>query len=884
MKTTEIRRRFLEYFAARGHEIMPSSSLVPGNDATLLFTNSGMVQFKDVFLGLTPRETPRAVTAQRCVRAGGKHNDLENVGYTARHHTFFEMLGNFSFGDYFKAEAIQHAWQLLTEEFNLPRDRLWVTVYEEDDEAERIWLNDIGVPKKRLRRIGATDNFWAMGDTGPCGPCSEIFYDHGAGVSGGPPGSKTADGDRFVEIWNLVFMQYERAADGALTPLPKPSVDTGMGLERIAAVLQGVQSNYDIDLFRHLIKQVAATVCSDGGGDIAQQQSLRVIADHIRSTAFLLVDGVTPSNEGRGYVLRRIIRRAVRHGYQLGRREPFMHLLVEPLIVEMGDAGAELAQQRQSVERALLRENEKFVETLEQGLQLLDREIADTRGKVIAGEAVFRLYDTYGFPPDLTADVAREHNLTIDTDAFDRAMNAQRTRARAAGKFSRDKALRVADADATEFIGHQTTRGDAEVIALFVEQDNGGQDGDEQDDAKQNDGAQAVQQLQAGQRGVVVLQRTPFYAESGGQVGDCGELRGASSNFAVDDTQYLANRVIGHIGAVQRGAIAIGDAFEARVAKSARRDCANNHSATHLLHAALKKVLGAHVQQKGSLVAPARLRFDFAHGEAVGATQLREVEQLVNQHIRANHAVAVNTMELEKAKADGAEALFGEKYDKRVRVVRMGEFSFELCGGTHVGGTGEIGFFKITGESAVAAGVRRIEAVSGAGAERWVAQQLTLLAQTAGLLKTAAIDAPQRIESLLDAQQTLRQKIESLQGQLAGGNDAKMFEVNGVHLAVLTCEDVDAKLLRRAADGLRQKLGSGVALVIGASDKTGLIAAVTSDLTKRYSARELINALLPMIDGRGGGKAELAQGGGAKPCAPETIEQAARQWLTDATQ
>ena len=884
MKTTEIRRRFLEYFAVRGHEIMPSSSLVPGNDATLLFTNSGMVQFKDVFLGLTPRETPRAVTAQRCVRAGGKHNDLENVGYTARHHTFFEMLGNFSFGDYFKAEAIQHAWQLLTEEFNLPRDRLWVTVYEEDDEAERIWLNDIGVPKKRLRRIGANDNFWAMGDTGPCGPCSEIFYDHGAKVQGGPPGSKTADGDRFVEIWNLVFMQYERAADGALTPLPKPSVDTGMGLERIAAVLQGVQSNYDIDLFRHLIKQVAATVCSDGGGDIAQQQSLRVIADHIRSTAFLLVDGVTPSNEGRGYVLRRIIRRAVRHGYQLGRREPFMHLLVEPLIVEMGDAGAELAQQRQSVERALLRENEKFVETLEQGLQLLDREIADTRGKVIAGEAVFRLYDTYGFPPDLTADVAREHNLTIDTDAFDRAMNAQRTRARAAGKFSRDKTLRVADADATEFIGHQTTRGDAEVIALFVEQDNGGQDGGEQDDAKQNDGAQAVQQLQAGQRGVVVLQRTPFYAESGGQVGDCGELRGASSNFAVDDTQYLANRVIGHIGAVQRGAIAIGDAFEARVAKSARRDCANNHSATHLLHAALKKVLGAHVQQKGSLVTPARLRFDFAHGEAVGATQLREVEQLVNQHIRANHAVAVNTMELEKAKADGAEALFGEKYDKRVRVVRMGEFSFELCGGTHVGGTGEIGFFKITGESAVAAGVRRIEAVSGAGAERWVTQQLTLLAQTAGLLKTSAIDAPQRIESLLDAQQTLRQKIESLQGQLAGGNDAKMFEVNGVHLAVLTCDDVDAKLLRRAADGLRQKLGSGVALVIGASDKTGLIAAVTSDLTKRYSARELINALLPMIDGRGGGKAELAQGGGAKPCAPEAIEQAARQWLTDATQ
>ena len=884
MKTTEIRRRFLEYFAVRGHEIMPSSSLVPGNDATLLFTNSGMVQFKDVFLGLTPRETPRAVTAQRCVRAGGKHNDLENVGYTARHHTFFEMLGNFSFGDYFKAEAIQHAWQLLTEEFNLPRDRLWVTVYEEDDEAERIWLNDIGVPKKRLRRIGANDNFWAMGDTGPCGPCSEIFYDHGAKVQGGPPGSKTADGDRFVEIWNLVFMQYERAADGALTPLPKPSVDTGMGLERIAAVLQGVQSNYDIDLFRHLIKQVAATVCSDGGGDIAQQQSLRVIADHIRSTAFLLVDGVTPSNEGRGYVLRRIIRRAVRHGYQLGRREPFMHLLVEPLIVEMGDAGAELAQQRQSVERALLRENEKFVETLEQGLQLLDREIADTRGKVIAGEAVFRLYDTYGFPPDLTADVAREHNLTIDTDAFDRAMNAQRTRARAAGKFSRDKTLRVADADATEFIGHQTTHGDAEVIALFVEQDNGGQDGGEQDDAKQNDGAQAVQQLQAGQRGVVVLQCTPFYAESGGQVGDCGELRGASSNFAVDDTQYLANRVIGHIGAVQRGAIAIGDAFEARVAKSARRDCANNHSATHLLHAALKKVLGAHVQQKGSLVAPARLRFDFAHGEAVGATQLREVEQLVNQHIRANHAVAVNTMELEKAKADGAEALFGEKYDKRVRVVRMGEFSFELCGGTHVGGTGEIGFFKITGESAVAAGVRRIEAVSGAGAESWVTQQLTLLAQTAGLLKTSAIDAPQRIESLLDAQQTLRQKIESLQGQLAGGNDAKMFEVNGVHLAVLTCDDVDAKLLRRAADGLRQKLGSGVALVIGASDKTGLIAAVTSDLTKRYSARELINALLPMIDGRGGGKAELAQGGGAKPCAPAAIEQAARQWLTDATQ
>lgn len=879
MKTTEIRKRFLGYFADRGHEVVPGGSLVPGNDPTLLFTNSGMVQFKDVFLGGQSRDHPRAVTAQRCVRAGGKHNDLENVGYTARHHTFFEMLGNFSFGDYFKAEAIAYAWELLTGEFALPPERLWVTVFEDDDEAARIWLNDIGVSPSRFSRVGAHDNFWSMGETGPCGPCSEVFYDHGPEVAGGPPGSAEQEGDRFVEIWNLVFMQFNRDGDGQLAPLPKPSVDTGMGLERIAAVLQGVRSNYEIDLFRNLIGAAADALAVSE----PDSKSLRVIADHIRSTAFLIVDGVIPSNEGRGYVLRRIIRRAARHGYQLGCRAPFMHKLVRPLIAGMGDAYPELAANRKPVEQMLERENEKFNETLEQGLKILDREIAGLSGAMIPGEVAFRLYDTFGFPVDLTADVAREHALGVDIAGFEQAMAAQRARARAASRFGDTVRGGVDGVDgvdgitATRFLGYHALQSEVTVLALFAQ-------AEESPQPDQTPGQTPSDTLNQGRRGMIITDRTPFYAESGGQIGDRGEIRFADGVFAVEDTQYLANKVIAHIGTVADGQIAKGARGEARVAADARRECAGNHSATHLLHAALKAVLGAHVRQSGSLVEPQRLRFDFSHFEAVGAANLAAIEQLVNRNIRANAPVATEVMDLEQAKADGAEALFGEKYDRQVRVVRMGEFSFELCGGTHVARSGDIGAFKIVSESGIAAGVRRIEALTGARAGQWIARRLALLDDAAAALKATPERVSQRLQTLLDGQRQQQKLIQSLQAQVgAGGAEANPAEeINGVKVVAIRRDEADAKAMRALVDYWKNKLGSGIVLVAGVNDdKVTLIAGVTRDLAARYHAGRLIEALAPLVEGRGGGKPELAQGGGGKVEAVAQVMDAMRRWVAE---
>ncbi|SVA30497.1 uncharacterized protein METZ01_LOCUS83351, partial [marine metagenome] len=693
MKTRDIRARFLDFFEGHGHEVVPSSSLVPHGDPTLLFTNAGMVQFKDVFLGQAKRNCPRAVTDQRCVRAGGKHNDLENVGYTARHHTFFEMLGNFSFGDYFKREAIGYAWELLTEDFGLPEDKLWVTVFEEDDEAAGIWLDEIGVPKKRFSRVGVSDNFWAMGDTGPCGPCSEIFYDHGSEVSGGPPGSPDADGDRYVEIWNLVFMQFNRDGAGIDSPLPKPSVDTGMGIERLAAVLQGVHSNYEIDLFTALIEATANVLETD---DLTSQ-SLKVIADHIRSTSFLIADGVTPSNEGRGYVLRRIIRRAIRHGYQLGQREPFLHRLVDPLVEQMGEAYPEIVQEKERVERALSQEGERFLDTLDQGIRMLDQEISSLVGSVIPGETVFRLYDTYGFPADLTADVAREHGLTLDMSGFDRAMNDQRERARAASQFQMGEITEVSIKDSTEFLGYEEHESSGQVLAIL--RDN-----------------QEVDALSPGEDGFVILDRTPFYAESGGQVGDQGRMKADGLVFEVTDTRYLAHKVIAHVGTLREGVFHVGDRVHASVNSVARSATANNHSATHLLHSALREIIGTHVEQKGSLVEPNRLRFDFSHGEAVDPILLDDVERRVNEEIRSNREVVTRRMKIDEARTAGAAALFGEKYDDVVRVVGMGDYSLELCGGTHVKRTGDIGAFRVVSESGIAAGVRRIEALTGEGA------------------------------------------------------------------------------------------------------------------------------------------------------------------------
>jgi alanyl-tRNA synthetase len=849
LSAADVRRAFLEFFRERGHTVVPSSPLVPGNDPTLLFTNAGMVQFKDVFLGKERRDYVRATSSQRCVRAGGKHNDLENVGYTARHHTFFEMLGNFSFGDYFKRDAIRFAWDFLTGTLGLDPARLWVTVYRDDAEAAAIWLKEIGVPPERFSRLGEKSNFWAMGDTGPCGPCTEIFYDHGPQIPGGPPGSPDEDGDRYVEIWNLVFMQYDRSSEGTLTPLPKPSVDTGMGLERISAVMQGVHSNYDIDLFRNIIRAAAELA---GTQDLASS-SLRVIADHIRACTFLIVDGVLPSNEGRGYVLRRIIRRAIRHGYKLGIQEPFFYKLVPVLEQEMGAAYPELTRGRSHAERVLKQEEERFAETLANGMTLLETAIRNVQGKVIDGPTVFKLYDTYGFPADLTADIARERGLSIDQAGFDVAMEEQRRRSQDASKFGVDLRGGASIDSRTLFQGYEGLEAQGHVVALL------------------KSGA-SVESLSAGEQGEVVLDRTPFYAESGGQVGDAGELGGSGNLFLVEDTQKRG-AAHSHRGRVAEGSIRVGDTLDARVNGERRRAIALNHSATHLLHAALRKVLGTHVQQKGSLVAPDRLRFDFSHFEAITAEELREIERLVNSQIRLNSAADTEVMDYEGAVAAGAMALFGEKYEKDVRVLRMGDFSMELCGGTHVGRTGDIGFFKITSEGGVAAGVRRIEALTGEAALEYVEQNDALLKDVASLVRGSREDLKEKVRDALDRVRQMEREIRTLKDRLASGQGVDLasgaVDVKGVKVVATKIEGADAGALRSAVDQLKDKLKSAVVVLASVENasKVVLVAGVTADQTGRIKAGELVGAIAAQIGGRGGGRPDFAQAGGSNPAA-----------------
>ena len=855
--TAEIRQAFLDFFHSKGHQVVASSSLVPHNDPTLLFTNAGMNQFKDVFLGLDKRNYSRATTSQRCVRAGGKHNDLENVGYTARHHTFFEMLGNFSFGDYFKHDAIQFAWELLTSEkwFALPKERLWVTVYESDDEAYEIWEKEVGIPRERIIRIGdnkgapyASDNFWQMGDTGPCGPCTEIFYDHGDHIWGGPPGSPEEDGDRYIEIWNIVFMQFNRQADGTMEPLPKPSVDTGMGLERIAAVLQHVNSNYDIDLFRTLIQAVAKVT---GATDLSNK-SLRVIADHIRSCAFLIADGVMPSNENRGYVLRRIIRRAVRHGNMLGAKETFFYKLVGPLIDVMGSAGEDLKRQQAQVEQVLKTEEEQFARTLERGLALLDEELAKLSGDTLDGETAFRLYDTYGFPVDLTADVCRERNIKVDEAGFEAAMEEQRRRAREASGFGADYNAMIRVDSASEFKGYDHLELNGKVTALFVD-------------------GKAVDAINAGQEAVVVLDQTPFYAESGGQVGDKGELKGANFSFAVEDTQKYG-QAIGHIGKLAAGSLKVGDAVQADVDEARRARIRLNHSATHLMHAALRQVLGTHVSQKGSLVNDKVLRFDFSHNEAMKPEEIRAVEDLVNAQIRRNLPIETNIMDLEAAKAKGAMALFGEKYDERVRVLSMGDFSTELCGGTHASRTGDIGLFRIISESGTAAGVRRIEAVTGEGAITTVHADSDRLSEVAHLLKGDSNNLADKVRSVLERTRQLEKELQQLKEQAAAQESAnlssKAIDVNGVKLLVSELSGVEPKMLRTMVDDLKNQLGSTIiVLATVVEGKVSLIAGVSKDVTDRVKAGELIGMVAQQVGGKGGGRPDMAQAGGTDAAA-----------------
>jgi len=843
----ELRRAFLEFFRARGHAVVASSPLIPANDPTLLFTNAGMVQFKEVFLGKEKRDYVRAASSQRCVRAGGKHNDLENVGYTARHLTFFEMLGNFSFGDYFKRDAIRFAWEFVTGELKLDPQRLWVTVYRDDDAAARIWLEDIGVPAERLARLGEKSNFWAMGDTGPCGPCSEIFYDHGPTIAGGPPGSPDEDGDRYVEIWNLVFMQYDRSSDGKLTPLPKPSVDTGMGLERICAVMQGAHSVYGIDLFRKLIAAVSALV----PGTVSEMSSLNVIADHIRSCTFLIVDGVVPSNEGRGYVLRRIIRRAIRHGYKLGIKPPFFYQLVPVLEREMGAAYPELTRSRTHVERVLRQEEERFAETLATGMELLEAAIGKLSGKVIDGATVFKLYDTYGFPADLTADIARERGLTIDQAGFDAAMQAQRERARAASRFGSDGRA-VAQIDArTLFQGYEGLDANGRVVALL------------------KNGA-SVEVLAAGERGEVVLDRTPFYAEAGGQVGDIGELAAPGVRFGVEDTQKRG-AAHAHIGVVAEGSIRLGDELTGHVDGVRRQATALNHTATHLLHAALRQVLGTHVQQKGSLVAPDRLRFDFSHMEAVSPEELTSIEHLVNAEIRRNAPAETAVMGYEQAVASGAMALFGEKYDADVRVLKVGDFSLELCGGTHVQRAGDIGLFKIVSEGGVAAGVRRIEALTGEGALTYIERSESLLRDVAGLVRGSRDDAIEKVRDALEKIRALERENRTLKDRLASGAGgdlaASAQDVQGIKVLAAKVDGADAGSLRTAVDQLKSRLKSAVVVLASVENpsKITLVAGVTTDLTARVKAGELIGSIASRVGGRGGGRADFAQAGGTNP-------------------
>lgn len=860
-----LRQAFLDYFASKQHTIVPSSPLVPANDPTLLFTNAGMVQFKETFLGLESRDYCRATTCQRCVRAGGKHNDLENVGYTARHHTFFEMLGNFSFGDYFKTEAIHFAWEFLTQVLHLPPEKLWVTVYEKDDEAADIWLNQLKVDKNRFSRCGESSNFWMMGDTGPCGPCSEIFYDHGEHVFGGPPGSPDEDGDRYIEIWNLVFMQYNRDVQGNLTPLPKPSVDTGMGLERLAAVLQGVHSNYEIDLFQHLLQAVAQLA---GITDLTNS-SLRVVADHIRACAFLIVDGVIPSNEGRGYVLRRIIRRAIRHGHKLGLRDAFFHRLVDALDKEMGDAYPELRQQKSLAIRILQQEEIRFAETLDHGLHLLTQTISELKGQEIPGEVVFKLYDTYGFPTDLTADIAREHRLTLDMAGFEQHMNEQRERARAASQFEGHWDNTEIQTDCqTTFTGYDQTTENGEVIALFYE-------------------GKSVDGLQIGQQGQIILSKTAFYAESGGQVGDTGQLLHDQTQFTVMNTQKMGKAIV-HIGQLVKGDIKVGDTLFTEIDRIKRQATARNHSATHLMHAALRKVLGDHVKQKGSLVDAERLRFDFAHFEPMTAEQITTVEHIVNTQILSNTTVNTQVMDLEQAMQSGAMALFGEKYEAKVRVLSMGtdNFSVELCGGTHTQRTGDIGLFKIIAETGVAAGVRRIEAITGTRALTWIMNADNTLIHIAHLLKTNKDNVLDRCNHMVEQNRQLEKEVARLQAKLASsqGSDliSQAIEINGVKLLVAQLDNIEVKQLRDMLDQLKNKLGSGIiVLATVKEDKVSLIAGVTADLTKRFKAGELVNYVAQQVGGKGGGRPDMAQAGGSDPSQLAAALASVSSWLSN---
>ena len=871
MSATEVRRAFLEFFRERGHKVVPSSSLVPGSDPTLLFTNAGMVQFKDLFLGKEQRDYKRAATSQRCVRAGGKHNDLENVGYTARHHTFFEMLGNFSFGDYFKRDAILFAWEFVTERLRLDPERLHVTVFRDDDEAASLWVSEAGVPAERVTRMSEKSNFWAMGDTGPCGPCTEIFYDHGPGVQGGPPGSPDEDGDRYVEIWNLVFMQYERSADGTLTPLPKPSVDTGAGLERLAAVMQGVHSNYDIDLFRELLQAAAAATASSAAAVDLASPSLRVIADHIRACSFLISDGVVPSNEGRGYVLRRIVRRAVRHGYKLGQSQAFFYKLVPVLARVMGDAYPELRQREAQIARVLRAEEEQFALTLTKGMAVLEAAIAEemqvrldsahfavnrTVPITLGGELIFKLHDTYGFPPDLTADIARERDLQVDMPGYEREMELQRERARAASKFSVD--LRAGDSiDAnSEFHGYDTLECDGKVVALRRE-------------------GKLVQSLQPGESGEAVLAHTPFYGESGGQVGDTGEITGvAGARFAVADTQKLGKAIV-HIGALVGGPLKVGDAVKARVDAARRGAIRLNHSATHLLHAALRQVLGVHVTQKGSLVAPDRLRFDFSHFRPVSADELARIERLVNAEIRANAQAQTRLMEYDQAVAAGAMALFGEKYEREVRVLNFGAFSTELCGGTHVGRTGDIGLFRVVSEAGVAAGVRRIEAATGEGALEAVAKSEAVLRDVATLVRATRDELADKVREALERIRAQEREIRALKDKLASGQGTDLaagaVDVAGTKVIAARVDGADGGSLRAAVDQLKGQLGSAIIVLAAVESPTKviLVAGVTADRTGKIKAGELVGAVAAQIGGKGGGRPDFAQAGGNNPAALE---------------
>ncbi len=856
---SELRQAFLDYFKSKGHHIVPSSPLVPANDPTLLFTNAGMVQFKETFLGIEERSYNRATSCQRCVRAGGKHNDLENVGYTARHHTFFEMLGNFSFGDYFKAEAIEFAWEFLTVVLKLPPEKLWITVYKDDDETADIWLNTLKIDPKHFSRCGEKDNFWSMGDTGPCGPCSEIFYDHGPTITGGPPGSPDEDGDRYIEIWNLVFMQYNRDSQGNLTPLPKPSVDTGMGLERLAAVIQGVHSNYEIDLFQALIKAAGKLA---GCGD---NNSLRVIADHIRACAFLVLDGIVPSNEGRGYVLRRIIRRAVRHGHKLGLRQPFFFRLVQALDEEMGAAYPELSKNQALIERILKQEEERFEETLDRGMGLLEQAISDLQTKIIPGDIVFKLYDTYGFPTDLTADIARERGLSLDMAGFETEMAQQRARSGATTQFEMDMSSQAQQIDyKTKFTGYDNLQDESVVVALFYE-------------------GEAVDSLSTGQQGQVILEHTPFYAESGGQVGDKGVLMQGEIVFQVKDTQKMG-KAHAHLGELTGGSIKIGDKLLAKIDLEARQATARNHTATHLLHAALQQILGEHVKQKGSLVNPERLRFDFSHFEPISSEQLAQIERLVNQQILLNTPVKTRLMDLEDAMNSGAMALFGEKYDEQVRVLSIGDFSTELCGGTHVHYAGDIGLLKIVTETGTAAGVRRIEATSGNAALDWVTNAENTLNKISLLLKTNPDSLEDKLRQLIEQNRSKEKELARLQAKLASsqGDDlaSQAVEVKGIKVLAAQLDNVDVKQLRNTLDKLKDKLGTAAIILASVKgDKISLVAGVTKNATDKVKAGELLNHVAKQVGGKGGGRAEMAQGGGNDPSKLTAALQSVMEWV-----